>query len=231
MKQEIDLNEIWEIIKKRWLLFIALPLFAALITGWINYYVLKPVYEASSTLIAGKKAVNTGEQATQLLEDNVLEANRLLAKTYGEIAKSRTVTEQVKAELGLKLTPEQLKQKITIKQVEDTEILMITVLDTNPKLAAKIANVTVQKFAAAVITIKKIDSVSIIDRAVPSRTPVKPKKMINILLALAGGIFAALGLSIFLENLDTTIKNKTEAEELLNLPLLGIIFDYQHNAK
>lgn len=229
MKQEIDLKELWDIIKNHWLLFIALPLAAALITGALNFFVLKPVYQASSTLIAGKKAFSTGELATELLEDNVLEANRLLAKTYGEIAKSRTVAEQVIAELGLGLTPEQLCKKIHVNQVDDTEILMITVEDHNPQTAANIANATVQKFAAAVIEIKKIDSVSIVDRAVPPQTPVKPRKTMNILIAVLGGIAASLGLCVLLDNLNNTIKSSKEAEELLALPVLGIIFDYQHN--
>lgn len=230
MEQEIDLRQFWGIIKKRWWLLVAVPLLAALISGGISFYVLEPVYQASTTLIVGKKATNLEEQlARQLLENNVLAANRQLAKTYGEIAKSRTVREQVIAQLGLELTPDQLDSKLEVSQVKDTEILKITVMDTDPELAADIANVTVQKFAAAVIEIKKVDSVSIVDKAVVPAVPVKPNKMLNILIAFTVGLMGALGLSFLLEHLDNTIRSSKEAEELLDLSVLGVILDYRYD--
>ncbi|MEN6461182.1 MAG: Wzz/FepE/Etk N-terminal domain-containing protein [Syntrophomonas sp.] len=225
MEQEIDLRQVGEIIKKRWLFFITFPLLAALISGIISFYVLKPVYQSSATLIVGKKASNTEEQ----LERQLLEASRMLAKTYGEIAKSRTVREQVIAQLGLKMTTDELYSKISVSQVEDTEILEITVTDTNPQLAADIANVTVWKFATAVVEIKKIDSVGVIDKAVAPTAPIKPNKMKNILIAFILGLIAAFGLSFLLEYLDNTIKSSKEAEELLGLPVLGVILDYKYN--
>lgn len=226
MEQEIELRKVGEIIKKRWVLFVAIPLLAALISGVITFYVIKPVYQSSATLIVGKKAPDSSEEP---LARQLLEANRLLAKTYGEIAKSRTVREQVIDQLGLKLTADELYSKISVNQVDDTEILEITVTDTDPQLAADIANVTVWKFSVAVIDIKKIDSVSFIDKAVAPTAPIKPNKIKNILIALIMGLIAAFGISFWLEYLDNTIKSSKEAEELLGLPVLGVILDYQYN--
>lgn len=226
MEQEIDLKEILKIIKKRWLLFVVFPLLATLISGLINFYVLKPIYESSTTLIVGRKATGLEEQF-ELLEDSTLDANRQLARTYGEIAKSRTVREKVIAELKLNLTADQLASKINVSLVEDTEILKIAVTDPEPQLAAEIANVMVQKFSEAVIAIKKVDSVSIVDKAVVPTTPIKPKKMLNIAIAFIGGVVSAFVLSLLLEYLDNTIENSKEAEEILGLPVLGVILDYK----
>lgn len=223
MEQEIELAQIWGIIKKRWLFFAILPLLAALISGGISFYILKPIYQASATLIVGKTTSNLEDPLARQL----LEANRLLAKTYGEIANSRMVKEQVIAQLSLGLTSDQLNSKISINQVKDSEILQITVTDTDPQLAADIANVTVWKFSTAVVDIKKIDSVSIIDRAVRPTAPIKPNKLMNILIAFSMGLIAALGLSLCLEYLDNTIRNSKEAEELLGLSVLGVIPDDQ----
>ena len=228
MEQEIDLKQIWGIIKKRWLFLIALPLLAALISGGISFYVLEPVYQSSTTLIVGKKAIDFEEQST-LLEKNVLAANRQLAETYSEIAKSRTVREQVIAELDLGLSAEQLNSKIIVSQVKDTEILEIAVTDTEPELAAKIANITAQKFNAAVIDIIKVDSVSIVDKAVASTTPIKPNKIKNILFAFIAGLIVSFGLSLFLEYLDDTFSNSKEVEQILGLPVLGVILDYKYD--
>lgn len=230
MEHEIDLKEMWEIIKKYWLLLVVLPLLTALVSGLISFYVLTPIYESSSTIIVGNKPADYDLQsASELLDNKVLEANRLLAKTYGEIARSRTVAEQVINQLSLSITPEEFNSKISVSQIEDTEIIRINATDTDPELAADICNITVQKFGAAIIEIKKIDSVSIIDKAVVPDVPIKPKKMKNIMIAFVLGLGAAFGLSLLLEYLDNTISNSKEAEELLGLLVLGTIFDCQYD--
>jgi capsular polysaccharide biosynthesis protein len=227
MEQEIDLLELWEMIKKRWAIVIAIPLIAALTSGIVSFFILKPVYQASTTLIVGKKASdNLAQQAGQLLEYNVLQANKQLAKTYETIARSRTVEANVINELGLSLTPEQLNGKVTVSSVKDTEVLMITIEDQDPVVAADIANMMVQKFAAAVIDIKKVDSVSIVDKATPPLNPIKPNKTQNVLIAFAAGLIASLGLALLLEFLDNTVKSSKDVENILGLPVLGVIPHY-----
>ena len=224
MEQELDLMQYWEVIKKRWALIIVLPLVAALTSGVISFFIIKPVYNASTTLIVGKKAGDSsGSQANQLLEYNVLLANQQLAKTYGTIAKSRTVEENVIKDLNLALTAEQLDRKITVNTVKNTEVLEIAVDDTDPVLAASIANTVAKKFADSVIEIKKIDSVSILDKAVAPAKPIKPKKTLNVLIAFVVGLMTSVGLAFLLEYLDNTIKNSRDVEQILGLPVLGVI--------
>lgn len=227
MERELDLIQYLEVIKKRWVIVIALPLVAALTSGIISYYVLKPVYQASTTLIVGKKASDNGGPAGQLLDYDVLLANQQLAKTYGTIAKSRTVEANVIQELKLPNKPEELDQKVTVNSVKDTEVLEIKVQDQDPNLAAQIANSIAQKFSSSVIEIKKIDSVSIVDMAIPPEQPIKPKKIINILLAFLVGMMTAVGLTFLLEYLDNSVKTTRDVDAVLGLPVLGVIPDYK----
>ena len=224
MEQELDLLQLWDILKKRWMIVIVIPLIAALTSGIISFFVLKPVYQASTTLIVGKKAADdTAQQAGALLDYNVLMANKQLAKTYGAIAKSRTVEQKVIDKLKIPLTAEQLDGKIKVEPVKDTEVLEFAVTDYNPEMAAKIANAIAEEFSEMVIDVKKVDSVSIIDKAVPPAHPVKPNKKLNVLIAFAVGLMAAVGLAFLLEFLDNTVKNENDVEELLGLPVLGVI--------
>lgn len=222
MEQELDLKQILSIAKKRWLLLVILPLMAALISGGISFYLLKPVYRASTTLIVGKKTSDLEQQAS-LLEKNVLTAYRQLAETYSEIAKSRTVREQVIAEIGLALTTDELKSKISVSQVKDTEIIEIAATDKDPKLAANLANITAQKFNAAVIDIIKVDSVSIVDKAVAPTSPIKPNKLMNIIFAFLAGFIISILIALFMEYLDDTFNNSKEVEDIMGLPVLGVI--------
>lgn len=223
MEQEMDLIQFFEVIKRRWAIVLVLPLIAALASGIISFYVLKPIYQSSTTLIVGKKASDNGLPAGQLIDYNVLLANQQLAKTYGMIAKSRTVEENVIQELKLPFKPEELDQMVSVNPVKDTEVLEIKVQDQNPYLAAQIANTMAQKFSSSVIEIKKVDSVSIVDKAVPPDQPIKPKKVINVFIAFLGGIITAVGLSFLLEYLDNSIKTTQDVEEVLGLPVMGVI--------
>lgn len=227
MEEKVDLKQYWDLLRKRWMIVVALPLIAALTSGAVSFFVLKPVYQASTTLIVGKKAAESGPDAGKILDNNVLLANQQLAKTYALIAQSRTVEQKVIDELDLELTVEGLDRLISINPVKTTEILEIQVCNTNSELAATIANTMAQEFSKAVIEIKKVDSVSIVDTAVIPDKPIKPNKMLNILIAFVAGLMASLGLVFLLEYLDNTVKTSSDVEKLLGIPVLGIIPDYE----
>lgn len=226
MEEELDLLQYWEVLRKRWFLIVAIPVIAALTSGIVSFFVLKPVYEAATTLIVGKKASDSNQPAGQLLDYNVLLANQQLAKTYGTIAKSRTVEENVIKSLGLALTFDKLDQNVTVDAVKNTEVLEIKVADTSPELAAKIANSMAREFSNAIIDIKKVDSVSVVDKAVAPDKPVKPKKTLNVLIAFVVGLMASIGLAFLLEYLDNTFKSSSDVEKILGLPVLGVIPSY-----
>lgn len=227
MEEEIELWQYWEMLKKRWLIIVVLPLIAALTSGIISFFILKPVYQASTTLIVGKKASEAGQAAVQMLDNNVLLANQQLAKTYAEIAKSRTVEQNVIEDLDMEITVEALDKMVSITSVKSTEILEIQVTNTDPDFAAAIANSMAQEFSKAVIEIKKVDSVSIVDTAVSPTNPIKPNKQLNILIAFVVGLMAAAGLAFLLEYLDNTIKTSADVENVLGIPVLGVIPIYE----
>lgn len=226
MEEEIELRQYWEILRKRWILVVALPLIAALTSGIISFFVIKPVYQASTTLIVGKKASESGLAAVQMLDNSVLQANLQLAKTYATIAQSRTVEQNVIKNLDLDLTVGTLDSMISINPVKTTEILEIQVSNTNPELATAIANSMAEEFSKAVIEIKKVDSVSIVDAAVTPTKPVKPNKTLNVLIAFVVGLMASVGLVFVLEYIDNTIKTSDDVEKLLGIPVLGVIPNY-----
>jgi succinoglycan biosynthesis transport protein ExoP len=66
-------------------------------------------------------------------------AERLI-NTYGEIVKSRPFLDEVIAGLDLTITPEQMAKQVKVAVVLNTELLRITVEDSDPARAAAIAN-------------------------------------------------------------------------------------------
>jgi capsular polysaccharide biosynthesis protein len=221
MEQEIEIREIMAIIAKRWWLLLLLLVLAVTTSGVISFVVLDPVYEASTTLLVGKPT----EGAQIIYQD--IQLNRQLVKTYGEIAKSSKVANDIISQLNLRLTTAQLKEKIDVRQVGDTEIIAISVRDESPEHAAFLANGVARVFMGHVVQIMKTDNVSIIDPAGVPTSPVSPRKLLNMAVAAVLSLMVGFFLVFFLEYLDNSIKSPLDVERYLEMPLLGAIPVYE----
>lgn len=207
------------IYKKLWLV-IALPLAAALATAYISYFVLDRIYEANTTLYV----INKKADDQPVITSNDLLVGQQLVKDYRELIKSRTVTTAVINELQLNgMSSEHLAEKISVGSKNDTRIIEIKVQDIDPQRAARIADKVGEVFISKVIDLMKVENVSVVDRAQTSSTPVQPRPMMNVIVALLAGLMAAVGIIFLVEYLDDTIKTSEDVEKYLGLTVLGTI--------
>ena len=171
MEETIDLREYFAIIKKRFWIIALITVVAMVVSGVISFFMLSPVYEAKSTLI-----VNTEKnEETQMITGDQFTVTQKLAVTYGEIIKSRTVLEDVISNLKLDSEYEDLVEKITVSPVKDTQIISISVQDTNPKKARDIANEIPKVFEKEVKRITKANDIQVIDKAILPQNRYKAK--------------------------------------------------------
>ena len=68
-----------------------------------------------------------------------------------------------------------------------------------------------------------VNNITVVDKAKVPKFPFKPNLTLNLMIAIALGLAAGIGLALLLEHLDDTIKLPEEMEKLLGLPVLGII--------
>ena len=219
MEETIDLREYFSIIKKRFWIIALITVVAMVVSGVISFFMLSPVYESKSTLI-----VNTEKnEETQMITGDQFSVSQKLAVTYGEIIKSRTVLEDVISNLKLDSEYEDLVEKITVSPVKDTQIISISVQDTNPKKARDIANEIPKVFEKEVKRITKANDIQVIDKAILPENPIKPNKMMNVAIAAVLGMMIGLFVVFVLEYLDNKIKTPQDVEKHLDLPILGVI--------
>lgn len=69
----------------------------------------------------------------------------------------------------------------------------------------------------------RANNVRIMDAAVPSGAPVRPRPVTNLALAVFIGLILGVGAAIGAEALDTTIKSQEEVEAVLGVPVLGML--------
>jgi polysaccharide biosynthesis transport protein len=69
----------------------------------------------------------------------------------------------------------------------------------------------------------KSSNIHIVDEAEPPNQAYKPKKLVNMVLALAAGLILGIGLAFFTERLDSSLKTPDDIDRYLSIPSLGII--------
>lgn len=219
MEETIDLREYFGIIKKRSKLILAITSVAVIVSAIVSFFMLSPVYEANTTLI-----VNRNENSeSQTMTGDEFNVTQKLAVTYGKIITSRTVLDEVIDTLNLDMDYDQLVGKINVSAVSDTQIISVTVQDTNPKKAMDIANAVPKIFTKEAKRITKANGVEVIDKAVLPESPVKPNKMMNVAIAAVLGLMIGLFVVFLLEYMDTKVKKPEDITKHLDLPILGVI--------
>jgi len=217
-QNELDLREVFRTLQRRLWLILALPLVAGLTAGLLSLYVMSPVYNASTTLWVIK------EGSGQISYNDLL-LNRNLTKTYAEVAKSRAVMADAIKRLNQSgmVTDSQLQAKLTVTPVRDTEIISFTIQDENPAMAAKWADAVAEAFKDQIRTYMNVENVVVVDAATVPTSPVKPRPLMNVAIAMVLGAMAAVGVAFLLEYLDTSIKSPEDIVRHTGMTVLGII--------
>lgn len=218
--EEISIQELFFIIRKRILLILALCVLFVAIAGGVSYFLIDEQYETFTTLIVGKPKDYKGETG---IEYNDLILNQRLVSTYGEIVKMRVVADQVIENLNLPISYGQFGEKVSVRLVKDTEIIRLNVTDTDPVLAAQIANETAQVFMDSIVDIMLIENVQVIDKAQVPKSPISPRPMLNMAIAGVLGLMLGVFIAFLLEFMDNTIKTERDIEKHLGLPVIGSI--------
>ncbi|MDN7244693.1 YveK family protein [Planococcus shenhongbingii] len=220
MEETISLQELFATLKKRLALIIALTVLAVLIAGVISYNFLTPIYQTNTQILVNQEKTD----ASQLLNQNI-QTDLQLINTYSVIIKSPAILDQVSQQLDLGLSVEALTEKISVTNAENSQVVNISVQDPDPAIAVDIANTTAAVFQEEIQELMKVDNVSILSPAVMKEnpSPVAPNPMLNMAIAAVVGLMLGVGIAFLLEYLDTSLKNEQDIEDILGVPLLGVI--------
>ncbi|MDC1541881.1 Wzz/FepE/Etk N-terminal domain-containing protein [Candidatus Pseudothioglobus singularis] len=225
MEETISLKEIYEVLKKRFLLILTFIFAFALIAAIVSYLIMTPKYEASSQFIVNQSKVDSEMQ----YDVNDVRMNVELINTYNVIIKSPAILDQVVEELNLSYGANELGEKLQVESAEQSQVVTVTAKDEDPALAVDIANTTVEVFQDEIPDIMNVDNVSILTTAELSDnpTPVEPNPILNIAIAIVLGAMVGVGIAFLLEYLDNTITTEDDVEKQLGLPILGVISQVQ----
>lgn len=213
----IDLWEIFLVLIDKVPLMIAAGLFTALLAFLLSRFVMTPTYQSTTKIYVLSKQNN----------DNVtysdLQMGTQLTKDYAELIQSRFVLEEVIQQLKLSTSYEGLKGQVSVSNVSDTRIIAITVTDSNPVQAMKIANAVREAAAVHIKNVMDIEAINVVETAFVPTGKSGPNVMKNTMMGGMIGVVAVAGIFIVIFLLNDTIKTAEDVERYLGLSTLAVI--------
>jgi len=98
--------------------------------------------------------------------------------------------------------------------------------------AREMYEMLIKRFKEASITEDmKTGNIRVIDEAEVPESPIRPRKRLNILLAVILSLFIGIGLAFFFEYLDNTVKIPEDIREHIKIPYLGLTPLFSTNDK
>lgn len=216
----IDINYFISIIRK----YIVLLLIGSILGGIASYfytkYFIPERYRATATVI-----VNNVGADTQYFYTSEMNTSRSLAQLYTVVIKSDTVLKKVIDDLDLNMSYQQLMNSVQVTAIENTQVVEISVVSTNPDYALKITEKFVE--CSKIMIAEKFETGSVKDLNVASLVnngaPISPDKRKNTIKGVLIGFVIITAIVFLREYLDTKIRTEADAVAALNVPLLGVV--------
>lgn len=225
--EEIDLKELFEYVKNKLGLIITITIGITLLGCIYGLFIQKPMYKSYTTVILGGNSTSTSQTVTQ--SDITLAKN--LVDTYAQIVTSRRVLDQVIEELDLDISYENLKNKISVSAVNNTEIIKINAEDTDAIKAKNIANITANYFKKEIVDLYNMNNVNILDEAIEEKNPYNINVPKQVVVYFMIGLVLSAGIVFVIFYFDRTIKSAEQVEQKIKLPILGSVEEYQKGGK
>lgn len=229
--EELDLKELFSIFWNKRLEILLITLIFLVIGIVYSYFGVKPEYKASTNMVLVQSSA-TSKNGESAITTTDITMNSKLISTYSALIKRNAVLGKVASNLNLSEEEiEKVKDKITVKSVQDTEIIEITVKDKDPNFAAKVANEIATVFSEKIVEIYNMSNVYILDKAEPETQPCNINHGKDIAIFAFIGIIISAIVVLLLNMLDTTIKTEEDIEKATKLMVLTLIPTYDGGKK
>lgn len=208
--KEIEIGKIIKLLmKKSWIIILIVLITTSASAIYNHFSKPVPLYQTSASL---------------LIQDSSSFINTL--KVF---VKEPPVLESVIKELGLQQSVEGLDNQISVQTVQDSQIVKITVIDSNPNRSAVIANTTAKVFKEQVANKLDFNTIEILSPATVKQNlqPINPESNRLIKIGFVLGIIIGIGFVFILDSMDNKIRTERDLENLLETPVLGTVSKYK----
>lgn len=182
------------------------------------------IYQSSAVVL-----VNAPIRSAAQLTDTGLRTTERLLGTYAELLVSRPVLDEVARNLGLDGAGS-LRGLVSVEVEPNTLLVRVNVQNTNPELAAQIANEIPRvlndqekELLANPYVGAYREALNFVEIAQPSARPILPRATQTIMMAVFAAMALVVAAVLLIEHLDDTVKTSEAIKTLVGLPTLASI--------
>lgn len=220
--ETIDLKDLFDYYKSKLGVVILFVVLVGILGCLYGLFIQKPMYKSSTSIVLISEAKDNSQ-----LTYNDVSVNQNLVSTYSEIVKSKRVLGQVINNLNLNYTYGALSNNIEVSSITGTQIIKITVTDENSKTAMKVANEIGKVFAKEIPELYNISNVNILDTAEQPSSAYNVNITKQSAISLLAGLVLGLGVVFVMYYFDRSVKNASQIEDKLKLPVLATVREYR----
>jgi capsular exopolysaccharide synthesis family protein len=220
----VTLRAYMGILRKRWLLVLALTVFGVGAAAALTFATPK-TYAAQATAFVA--TTSTGTESNSIYQNSQFAMQRV--KSYSQVINSPDVLQPVLDQLHLDMSLDELQKMVAADNPVDTVLINVTARSKDPVQAQAVANAAAQQLG---LDIERLETARAggttpvkVSTAVPAplpQKPVSPRPLINMALGLLLGLALGVGAAVLREQQDTTIKGD-ELQDLCGRAPLGVI--------
>jgi capsular polysaccharide biosynthesis protein len=202
--KEINLKELFSVIKRRLWIVILFTLICAILGGLYSTRPEVPIYSASSRIIVNSESAE-------------------MLGTLKVFIKEPIVLKQVIDELKLPSSTGILRNQISVSSIDGSLITLITAVNSDPEMAVKIVNALVNVYSRQLPTVFPTSGIKVLTEAEPSAhpSPINPPSNRAFIVSIFIGIAMGIGAVFLIDSLDDSIRSKRDVESQLEMVLLG----------
>lgn len=220
LDKSLDLTQIYS--KKNLVILILWMLLGLFVGVLIPSLFITPKYHSTVDLLVNQKANDTQAQYT------VQQADLQAINTYKDVLKKPViltpVVKEIKQKDNYKKDVSGLAKDISVSNETNSQVLSITVVDSNPYVAKDIANSIGTVFTKKIKKMMKVDNVTIVTDAQVNLKSISPNRKMYVLIGVLLGLLMGSVIIIIREITDTTIKDTKYLTDNLDLISLGQVF-------
>ena len=222
MEETVSLQDIFAILKKRWMLIMASFFVSIGVTAIITFFIMTPKYQASTQLTV---TLPTNEAGANVNDVNF---NLQMMNTYKDfITQAQVVAEDARAHLerdiGFEGDYREIQSMIEVSQNPNSQMFAIKATSSDPSEAMAVANAVTNSFKDKAQEALTVDKISVLSEAIRPERPVSPNRKLNLLIGAVLGLMIGIGLAFLNELLDKTVKDERFIKETLDTPILGVV--------
>lgn len=215
---EIDLLEIFYVLKSKFLVLLTVGLLIGCLCGVFTKFAMTSVYTSTSSILVLSK-----ETTLTSLAD--IQLGTSLTSDYTVLIKCTPVLEQVIKNLELDISSDALRNSISIENPSDSRILEISVQNADPEMAKKIVDEIANVASNYIGDKMEVIPPKIIETGKIPTVQSSPSMKKNVAMGFILGIVAAAAVVVVITIMDDTLKSEDDIAKYLGVSVLAVVPD------